>query len=290
MEPWCAAPITLLALGLGLLCHRKLLAIFPEDQPGQAARKQHRQPTPLVGWTLGLAALGLNFGAWWLMTAIALTTYIGYLDDRGKDHGGRNRVTWQQKGRFIAAATVCGAVHLWQLQGIPLAEISPTDMALVLVILFVITNAVNFLDNTNGVAAALGGLGLLLATDAQGPMAMIGFVYLGFLLLNWPRAWLFLGDSGALTLGLCLGITALDGGSRGDNHIALLTLAPMAVFLLDFAQAVIARLIIGVPPWVGDRRHLTHIAMNLGLPAWLVMPLFVGAGWLIFEYVAAPPQ
>jgi len=290
MEPWCVAPITFLGLLLALLCHRKLLAIFPEDQPGLAARKQHRQPTPLVGWTLGLAALSLNYGQWWLMTAIALTTYIGYLDDRGKDHGGGSEVTWQQKGRFIGAATVCGAVHLWQLQGVPVAELSPGDVALALVILFVITNAANFLDNTNGVAAGLGGLGLLLATDGQGPMAMVGFVYLGFLLLNWPRAWLFMGDSGALTLGLCLGIAVLDGGLAKEHHIALLTLAPIAVFLLDFAQVVIARLIIGVPPWVGDRRHLTHILINLRLPAWLVMPLFVGAGWLIFDYAAAAPH
>ncbi|MHC4922223.1 MAG: hypothetical protein ACYTKC_21870, partial [Planctomycetota bacterium] len=276
-------PITFLALALGLLCHRKLLAIFAEDHPGRVARKQHQDATPLVGWTLGLAALGLSFGQWWLMTAIALTTYIGYLDDRGKD--GAGNVSWHQKGRFIAAAAVCGTVHLWQLHGL-----SPTNLVLAFVILFVITNATNFLDNTNGVAAALGGLCLLLATDAQGPMAMVGCVYLGFVLLNWPRAWLFLGDSGALTLGLCLGIAALDGGLTREQHIALVALAPMAVFLVDFAQAIIARLIIGVPPWVGDRRHLTHIVMNLGLPAWLVMPLFVAVGWLTFGYMAATPH
>ena len=41
MEPWLVAPITLLALLLAVLCHRRLCAIFPEDQPGQTARKQH---------------------------------------------------------------------------------------------------------------------------------------------------------------------------------------------------------------------------------------------------------
>ena len=275
MEPWCAAPITFLGLLLALLCHRKLFALFPEDQPGQTVRKQHRMPTPLVGWTLGLAALGFSYDAWWLMAALALTTYIGYLDDRGKDHGDGKEVTWQQKGRYLAAAAICGTVHLWQLQSLSLV-----DTAVVLVILFVITNAANFLDNTNGVTAGLGALGLLVASDFQGPMAWVAFVYLGFLPLNWPRAFLFMGDSGSLTMGLCLGVACL-----APDGISLTGLAPMAVFLLDFTQVVLARLIIGVPPWVGDRRHVTHILIHLHLPRWLVAPVLVGAGWLVVRYL-----
>ena len=107
MEPWLAAPITFLALVLGLLCHRKLLAIFPEDQPRRAARKQHQDATPLVGWMLGVAALGLSFGQWWLMTAIALTTYIGYLDDRGKD--GRGDDGTDRAGKVSSLAVEVGA-------------------------------------------------------------------------------------------------------------------------------------------------------------------------------------
>lgn len=288
MEPWCAAGIAFLGLLLALLCHRKLFALFPEDQPGQAARKQHPIPTPLVGWTLGLAALGLNFGAWWLMAGLALTTYIGYLDDRGKDPRGKDdrggrEVGWQQKGRYLAAAAICGTVHLWQL-----GTLSVGEGALVLLILFVVTNAANFLDNTNGVTAALGALGLLWASDGQGPMAWVAFAYLGFLPLNWPRAFLFLGDSGALTMGLCLGIACLAPDLVAREGISLVTLAPMAVFLLDFTQVVIARLVIGVPPWIGDRRHLTHILIHLHLPRWLVAPVLVGVGWLVVEYL--PPR
>jgi hypothetical protein len=73
------------------------------------------------------------------------------------------------------------------------------------------------------------------------------------------------------------------GAHRG---IILLSLLPMAVFLVDFAQVVIARLIIGVAPWIGDRRHVTHILMNLHLPQWLLAPLLAGGGWLAFEYLA----
>ena len=51
-------------------------------------------------------------------------------------------------------------------------------------------------------------------------------------------------------------------------------LLPVALLLGDFVQVITARLILGVAPWVGDRRHLTHIVQNLGLPRPLVAPLF----------------
>ena len=56
---------------------------------------------------------------------------------------------------------------------------------------------------------------------------------------------------------------------------------------LDFVQVISARLILGVPPWQGDRRHLTHILMNWGLPQSLVAPACVALALLLF-YTLAP--
>ncbi|MCA8956037.1 MAG: hypothetical protein KDC87_08180, partial [Planctomycetes bacterium] len=98
---------------------------------------------------------------------------------------------------------------------------------------------------------------------------------------NWPRPQVFLGDSGAFALGMIAAHASLDAGMR--NAAAPLWLAvalPLWVFVLDFVQVVAARLILGVPPWQGDRRHLTHIAQNLGLPNVAVAPVFVGVGLL----------
>jgi hypothetical protein len=44
--------------------------------------------------------------------------------------------------------------------------------------------------------------------------------------------------------------------------------------MFDFFQVITARLVIGVAPWIGDRRHLTHIAQNWGVRRSLVAPLF----------------
>ena len=52
--------------------------------------------------------------------------------------------------------------------------------------------------------------------------------------------------------------------------------------LVDFVQVVIARIVLAVPPWVGDRRHLTHILQNLGIARVAIAPIFaavaVGTG------------
>ena len=92
----------------------------------------------------------------------------------------------------------------------------------------------------------------------------------GFLPFNWPKPRLFLGDGGAYALGLSTSYAVAQ---------ALLVdpkwLLAIAVPLVDFSQVVVARLVIGVPPWVGDRRHLTHVTQNLGLHKTAVAPLFV---------------
>ena len=58
--------------------------------------------------------------------------------------------------------------------------------------------------------------------------------------------------------------------------------APVAVPVLDFGQVVAARLYLGFLPWIGDRRHLAHIAMNSGMPQVLVAPVFACAAAGLF--------
>ena len=41
----------------------------------------------------------------------------------------------------------------------------------------------------------------------------------------------------------------------------------------DFVQVVVARLWIGRAPWIGDRRHVTHVMMHAGIASWALAPL-----------------
>lgn len=283
MEPWNAAIASAVLMGLVLTCHRRLRAILPEDPPDTIGRHRHPHPTPMAGFIpalLAVAALAILSSAAWLIAGVGIATAVGYLDDQGKAEN--HEMVWHHKGLGLLAATACATVYLTLHH-----DLTPAQCLGVMVWLFALTNAVNFLDNTDGVTAAAGGLGLLFATGGEGAMAFVGMAFLGFLPFNWPRAVAFLGDSGSLCLGLCLSVASLEFGLRSTGELFhLASLVPMMVFAVDFVQVLAARLLLGVPPWVGDRRHLTHVLINLGVPRWSVAPVFAGLAYLACRYLA----
>lgn len=283
MESWTAAIASVVLMGLGLACHRRLKTILPEDPPCTVGRHQHPDPTPMAGLLpalLALFALAVLQPAGWLLAGVGIATTVGYLDDRGKSE--HVEMKWYRKGLGLLAAAVCATVHFALAH-----DLSPLQWGLILFWLFALTNAVNFMDNTDGVAAAAGGIGLLCASGGEGAMAFVGMAFLGFLPFNWPRPLVFLGDSGSLCLGLCLAAASLEFGlSSSGELVDLAVVLPVVIFVADFLQVITARLIIGVPPWEGDRRHLTHILMNLGLPRLLIAPLFGGLAYAGFRYLA----
>lgn len=257
-----AAAATVIATGLGEWINRRWRGWLPDDPPGPG-RKQHGRPIPLAGIVLLLLLLPwlAALGAYWLAAAVAIAGGVGYLDDRGKEK--RQDLDWRWK-----------ALALWLASGLVVAGhhtmmATPWEMALWLLVTFVLVNATNFLDNTDGVATSLSAVSLLWLTGASGPAAPIAGAALGFLPWNWPRARVFLGDAGAYTLGIAVAWALLARWPTGPH-----SLAGVAIQLVDFCQVVIARLVIGVAPWIGDRRHLTHIVQNWGLRRPLVAPLF----------------
>ncbi|MBL8724698.1 MAG: hypothetical protein JNK49_11665 [Planctomycetes bacterium] len=263
-EPWLAAAgAAALATGLGEWANRRWFGWLPDDPP-RPGRKQHGRPIPLAGvvlvllgvpWCLGLAAHGLA-------AAAAVAGLVGFLDDRGKEHGRDLDWRWKALGLGLATAVAAGTACD------PLAR--PWTFAGLWLLGFVLTNATNFLDNTDGVCAALAAASLLGLSGGAGPGGVLAGLALGFLPYNWPRPRVFLGDAGAYLLGIG---TAWAVGQRLQSG-TLQPLWAVAIQLLDFTQVVVARLWLGVPPWVGDRRHLTHIAQNLGVGKRWVAPLF----------------
>jgi UDP-GlcNAc:undecaprenyl-phosphate/decaprenyl-phosphate GlcNAc-1-phosphate transferase len=152
----------------------------------------------------------------------------------------------------------------------------------------VVTNALNFMDNMDGlaggvatVAAILFFAGTLLAPSPQwfvaACLALLIGACLGFLAYNWPRkggATIFMGDSGSLLLGFLLAFLTIrttylpDPASPGpaSHWYAVLTpLAVLAVPLYDFTSVTLIRLSQGRSPFVGDLQHLSHRLVARGL-------------------------
>lgn len=269
----------LAGLGLSALsnhAHRRWFGFLPEDLPS-GGRKTHEAPTPQVGFVLaavaGLVLLPFNAA---VATATLALGLLGYADDRRKADAG---LSWRLKALVqLAAAALIVA------DALPTEELSRWLAAMAFV--FCLCNAVNFLDNMNGVAASLGGLGVVAAGWPTSAWLFAGSLFIGFVPCNWPRARVFLGDGGALPLGALLAAAALHGAAdRGGLSLAAL-LAPAAIPLLDFVQVITARLWLGYAPWIGDRRHLTHIANYAGVPKPAVAPMLLGAGTLLWLVLA----
>ncbi|MFN7589474.1 MAG: MraY family glycosyltransferase [Planctomycetota bacterium] len=258
-----ALPVAMVTLFAGDFVNRRVRGWLPDDPP-RPGRKQHERPIPLAGVLLPIALSPwlVPTAAPWLLSAVVVATTTGFVDDWHKER--HRELGWRPKTVALGFAAMLAAAAWfppWQ---------QPTAWLLATAWVFVLTNATNFLDNTDGVCAALSAVSLwALGADAAAWSA------LAFLPWNWPRPRLFLGDSGAYALGLLVGAHSLPWA----NH----QLAAVAVQCADFVQVVVARLVLGVPPWVGDRRHLTHVVQNLGLPRIAVAPLFAAiAGALAF--------
>lgn len=273
-----AAAAAFASLALADWWNRRVRGFLPDDVPRPGSRKRHERPIPLAGIALApvLLAVLLCHQLWWLAGGAVAVAALGFVDDWQKERGGD--LDWRWKAAVLLVACAGCATQAVD----PLAQ--PGRWLTAWALAFVLTNATNFLDNTDGVAAGVAGTALLFAGRGDGALALCGAAALGFVPWNWPRPRLFLGDAGAYALGI---VCAFGAASRLPD--LALALVAFAVQFVDFAQVVTARLVIGVSPWVGDRRHLTHIAQYLGLPRVLVAPLFAAlaaaAGWLA---LAAP--
>ena len=205
-----------------------------------------------------------------LLACITALHVIGVIDDR-KPLGPVVKMLVQ----FAAAAVLVNwfDVRLFTLFG----EI-PSILITVLWIVG-ITNAINFIDNMDGLC---GGVTVVAATlfmiaalvNAQWFIAatlalMIGAT-LGFLVFNFPPAKIFMGDGGSLVLGFLLGVltartTYYHPNLGGGWYAVFMPVVVLAVPLYDFVTVTLIRLRQGRSPFVGDQQHFSHRLVQRGL-------------------------
>lgn len=136
-------------------------------------------------------------------------------------------------------------------------------------------NAVNLLDGLDGLAggasaiAALS-LGIVLAVEQSYSAALFAFVLGGaliaFLFFNLPPARLFMGDSGALFVGLALATMPLIETPRSPLGVPLLfSLTILLIPILDTVAAILRRIRDHSPIHLPDRGHIHHKLLDLGV-------------------------
>jgi UDP-GlcNAc:undecaprenyl-phosphate GlcNAc-1-phosphate transferase len=151
------------------------------------------------------------------------------------------------------------------------------DLAIVVFWVVAITNALNLLDNMNGLAAGIaviaGVFRLMLylrTANLEGAIASAVFVgaVAGFLLFNFPRATVFMGDSGSFTIGFALAALNLTSSQAFYKSVFSILLFPVLVLVIpifDTAFVSVIRCFSGRSVSQGGRDHTSHRLVAVGL-------------------------
>ena len=149
------------------------------------------------------------------------------------------------------------------------------DETLMIIWIIGICNSINFFDNLDGgaagtVAISTIGISLIAWGENQELIASLALVTagstLGFLIWNKSPAKIYMGDAGALFLGVVVSVLTIrlnPGITPVWNSISLLPML-IAVPILDTCIAVFSRLRRGISPFMGGKDHLSHRLMRKG--------------------------
>lgn len=141
-----------------------------------------------------------------------------------------------------------------------------------------ITNALNLLDNMDGLAAGIAGIvatiaGVLGFMNGDVYLASMGFALagasFGFLIYNFNPAKIFMGDSGSLFLGFSISFLSIaiqkNMGSSSAILVMLIPISLMAIPIMDTTLVTIKRLVAGRRIDQGGKDHTSHRLVALGL-------------------------
>jgi UDP-GlcNAc:undecaprenyl-phosphate GlcNAc-1-phosphate transferase len=154
-------------------------------------------------------------------------------------------------------------------------ELGWMSLPVTLLWLVAISNAFNLIDGLDGLAAGVGlfatlSLFLLATLQAKSFVAAVSVALagalLGFLPHNFNPARIYLGDSGALTIGLVLAALSVGGSQKGPIFVTLTI--PLLIFglpLLDVSVTTLRRFLSGHPIFHRDEEHLHHRLLKIGL-------------------------
>jgi UDP-GlcNAc:undecaprenyl-phosphate GlcNAc-1-phosphate transferase len=139
-----------------------------------------------------------------------------------------------------------------------------------------ICNSINFFDNLDGAASgavAIAALGVFVIAFDRGQelVSALSIVTagatIGFLMWNKSPAKIYMGDAGALFLGIIISVATirLNPGITPTWHSLAIPVMLLAVPLLDTCVAVFSRLARGLSPLTGGKDHLSHRLVRAGL-------------------------
>ena len=179
------------------------------------------------------------------------------------------------------------------------------DEVIMVIWIIGICNSINFFDNLDGgatgtVAVSSLGIAAIALGEGQELIAALSIVTagstLGFLMWNKSPAKIYMGDAGALFLGVIVSVLTIRLNPGITPQWSSISLLPMllAVPILDTCVAVFSRIKRGISPFTGGKDHLSHRLMRRGLSKqgaaftlWVVQAVFVSSALAVYQFTAA---
>jgi UDP-N-acetylmuramyl pentapeptide phosphotransferase/UDP-N-acetylglucosamine-1-phosphate transferase len=260
------------------------------DIPGR--RKIHKKVTPSLGGIaifigfLVATLIWMNYAQWdyirYILASLLIVFLIGVRDDLVPF-----RALHKLYGQIIAIVILLfSGISISSFYGLFGIYEIPNGVGYPLTVLsiVVITNAFNLIDGLDGLAGSVGLVALTAfgswffwigdLTFALFAFAMIGGI-LAFLVFNWQPAEIFMGDTGAMVIGMLLSVMAIHFMAANESlssiHPAVFE-APIAtaasfiiVPLSDTLRIIILRISKGQSPFQPDKSHIHHALMRIGM-------------------------
>ena len=270
--------------GLTPVMRKIAFKIGAVDRPN-LARKTQKEPVPYLGGvSIAIGITVASFGALLysdfsaetfnkalsvLLPAILISA-MGLYDDL------KNLEPWPR----LAAQTVAGiAVAIYLIENDILGQAFGNQFLNYAITIFWIVgicNSINFFDNHDGGASgtvAVISIFLFAIAFNQEQILVSALAVvtagatLGFLIWNKSPAKIYMGDAGALFLGIIIAVLTirLDPEVGPQSRALSIPLLLMAVPILDTTTVVISRLSRGISPFTGGRDHLSHRLMRKGV-------------------------
>jgi len=170
-----------------------------------------------------------------------------------------------------ASALIFTGVHL------PWTQVVFIDIVITFVWLVGITNAVNMLDNMDGLAAGISIISCLCLAftfflNKQYELVLIPIILAsaitGFLIFNFNPASIFMGDCGSLFIGFTIAGISLYSIQQRTRNIGAVLATPVLIMLLpifDTTIVTISRRLNGLPVMKGGKDHTSHRLVMLGM-------------------------
>lgn len=297
------APVAAFAICVGAVPFVKKFARWCGAVASPSPRSKRSELTPLLG---GIAIIGATLAAamatgaapsWTVVGALMLLA-VGMVDDV---------YTLNPRQKFamcavVAVATVFFGPHL------SITGTRAVDIALETFWLIATANAFNLIDGLDGLASGIGvtsavAIAAVGLTHHDAGLALwalaLGAALTGFLIYNFHPASIFMGDTGALSVGYLLGIFSLQAGVLATNSVLTRFAFPLIVMfvpLLDTTIVSLSRLVTGEAISRHGYDHSHHRLQTLGLSdrqvtlvswgvAGLACALAVITAWVEHAYV-----